>query len=138
MISPREALRAALVVLLLLATSAIGRWLAINEPQLLTTFRFVSSVFLLFVTTVLLFKYDQVRSDLLSHRSDIYGLVTEIRDFVRADSEARNKAVAELLARAEVLAAEVALRAEQASQQRHEKITERLDAIEKSQRQDKP
>jgi hypothetical protein len=129
MITLREAARALVAVVMLLTASILGQWLSANDPELLATWRFLNGLVLLFITIVLLFKWDQVRADLFSHRAEIAALVRETRDLVVAAESQRSARLEELLEQATVLAAQVSARAEEESKARHEAINERLDQL---------
>lgn len=132
MITWREVMRGLLVVAILLLAAMVGRWLSANEPEMLATWRFVNGLAILFLLVIVLFKWERVESDLLTHRAELRAVLMEIQSFVertveRAEAE-RSAHVTELIERMTVVTSLVE-RTTAESKQRHEAIGAQLDQV---------
>jgi 4-amino-4-deoxy-L-arabinose transferase-like glycosyltransferase len=129
MITLREAVRALLIVAFVIVAAWIGRWLEVNDPRILSTWRFLNGLVILFLIVVHLWKWEQLRGDLADHRGEILQMVQGINTFMRESEQARTQQLDLLMRDSQRLAENMAARAEEASRKRHEALGERLEKV---------
>lgn len=136
MISLRDILRGFAAVCGLAVMTAVGQYLSEEAPVALSVYRFVNGAALLFLLVVLLFKWDEVRRDLMEHRREIVKLLEDMSAAYRQDSQLRAGILDDLAQRADRVAREVAEHTEEVSRQAHAKLNQRLDELNNKLKQD--
>lgn len=132
MLTWREVWRGLVSVALILFVAMVGRWLSANEPDMLATWRFVNGLVILYLLIIVVFKWDRVEQDLVTHRAELRTILVEIQSFVertveRAEAD-RSAQVTELLDRMTTFTALVERNTEE-STKRHETLSAQIDQV---------